>query len=243
MVAFLSTSNAQCATAGGGTQEQRVSSMLERRRSSARYARRAGQDGDLGLVAAAKGGDQTACAELCRRYRGMIGGKTRSYYLAGADREDIFQEGQIGLFKAIRDYDFSRQSSFRSFADLCVTRQMITAVKAATRRKHAPLNGYVSLSPAPDDDASQPLMSDILPARDATDPAEMVVAAWESDFIRSGMAEAMSSLESNVLALHCEGRSYLEIAEHLGCHTKTVDNALQRAKRKVESQVLLCRAS
>jgi len=194
-------------------------------------------------VAAAKGGDEAASAEICRRYRGMISWKARSYYLAGADREDIVQEGLIGLFKAIRDYDFSRQASFRSFADMCVTRQMITAVKAATRRKHAPLNGYVSLSPAPDDEASHQSMADVLAERGIVDPAEMVVAAWESDFIRSGMAESMSSLESKVLALHCDGRSYREIAERLGCHTKTVDNALQRAKRKAESQVLLCRAS
>jgi len=200
-------------------------------------------DGERALVAAAKGGDEAASAEICRRYRGMISWKARSYYLAGADREDIVQEGLIGLFKAIRDYDFSRQASFRSFADMCVTRQMITAVKAATRRKHAPLNGYVSLSPAPDDEASHQSMADVLAERGIVDPAEMVVAAWESDFIRSGMAESMSSLESKVLALHCDGRSYREIAERLGCHTKTVDNALQRAKRKAESQVLLCRAS
>ena len=216
--------------------------MLQRRRL-AQGTRTEDRAGELALVAAAKGGDETASADLVRRYRGMISWKARSYYLAGADRDDIVQEGLIGLFKSVRDYDFSRQSSFRSFADLCVTRQMITAVKASTRRKHAPLNGYVSLSPASDDEASHSVMTDVVAERGVVDPAEVVVAAWESDFIRAGVAEAMSSLESRVLALHCEGRSYQEIAESLGRHTKTVDNALQRAKRKVESQVLLCRAS
>jgi RNA polymerase sigma-H factor len=217
--------------------------MLERRGPATRRRRAVGRDGEVALLMEAKQGDDTACAELCSRYRGMIAWKARSYYLAGADRDDIVQEGLIGLFKAIRDFDFSRQSSFRTFADLCVTRQMITAVKASTRRKHTPLNGYVSLSPVPDAEGTPQSMIELLAERGVADPAEMVVAAWESDFIRTGMAESMSSLESRVLALHCDGRSYQEIAEHLGCHTKTVDNALQRAKRKVESQVLLCRAS
>ncbi|MDH4140348.1 MAG: RNA polymerase sporulation sigma factor SigH [Coriobacteriia bacterium] len=197
---------------------------------------------ELALVKAAQSGDQRASTELVRKYRSLVRCKARSYFLAGGDREDIIQEGMIGLFKAIRDYDPSRQSSFRSFAELCVTRQMITAIKTATRRKHAPLNSYVSLSrPAVTDDDGERLLTDILAAREVCDPADIVVAAWEDDFIRKGFKEALSSFEAQVLRLYIEGRSYQEIADNLGRHAKSVDNALQRIKRKMEAQIDRCR--
>ncbi len=195
------------------------------------------------MVVASRNGDQLAACELVKRYRPLIRSKARSYFLVGADRDDIIQEGMIGLFKAIRDYDPGREASFHSFAELCVTRQMITAVKAATRRKHSPLNGYVSLSrsAAPDDDGDR-LLSDIIAVKGICDPAEIVVGTWESDYIRSGVVEALSGFEHDVLRLYTGGSSYQEIAEKLGRHTKAVDNALQRVKRKMEVQVNRCRA-
>ena len=198
---------------------------------------------DLQLVRLAQAGDQGASGELVRRYRGLIRCKARSYYLAGADRDDIIQEGMIGLFKAIRDYDPSRQASFHSFAELCVTRQIITAVKSSTRRKHAPLNGYVSLSrPASGDEEGERLLEDIIAAREICDPAELVISAWETEFIAHGVADSLSPFESDVLKLYTAGRSYQDIAERLDRHTKAVDNALQRVKRKMETQIKRCHA-
>lgn len=202
-----------------------------------------GRGGDAALVRAAQQGDQGASCELIKRYRGLIRSKARSYFLIGADRDDIVQEGLIGLFKAIRDYDPTRQASFHSFAELCVTRQIITAVKSATRRKHSPLNGYVSLSrPASSEDEGERLLSDILAAKEICDPAEIIVGAWETEFIRSGVVEALSDFETQVLRLYTGGKSYQEIADRLGRHTKAVDNALQRIKRKMETQIQRCRA-
>jgi RNA polymerase sporulation-specific sigma factor len=180
---------------------------------------------------------------LVKRYRGLIRCKARSYYLIGADRDDIIQEGMIGLYKAIRDYDPSRQASFHSFAELCVTRQIITAVKSSTRRKHAPLNGYVSLSRSTStDEDGERLLSDILAAKDVCDPAEIVIGAWETNFIRTGMTESLSPFEADVLRLYTGGKSYQDIADQLDRHTKAVDNALQRVKRKMETQIQRCRA-
>lgn len=193
---------------------------------------------ELALVLAAQRGDQRASGVLVSKYRSLVRCKARSYYLVGGDREDVIQEGLIGLFKAIRDYDPSRQASFRSFAELCVTRQMITAVKTATRHKHTPLNGYVSLnrSTSPDEDGER-LLSDILAAKEICDPADIVVSAWETEFIRRGLVESLSSFETAVLRLYMDGRSYQDIAERLGRHAKSVDNALQRVKRKTEAQM------
>ena len=202
-----------------------------------------GRGSELQLVLAAQHGDEHACCELVRKYRGLIRYKARTYYLVGADRDDIIQEGMIGLYKAMRDYDPTRQASFHSFADLCVTRQIITAVKSATRRKHSPLNGYVSLSRSTSmEEDGERLLSDILAAKGVCDPADIVVAAWETDFIRSGVTDALSSFEAKVLTLYTNGRSYQEIADELGRHTKAVDNALQRVKRKMETQIGRCRA-
>ena len=195
------------------------------------------------MVMSAQAGDQQACGDLVRRCRAMIRSKARSYYLVGADRDDIIQEGMIGLYKAIRDYDASRLASFHSFAELCVTRQIITAVKSATRHKHSPLNGYVSLSRSTSmEDEGERLLSDILAAKGVCDPAEIVVSSWETEFIRSGVVQALSPFETRVLSLYTNGRSYQEIADALGRHTKAVDNALQRVKRKMETQISRCRA-
>lgn len=201
------------------------------------------RDREEALIRAAQQGDQAASGELLRRYRGLIRCKARTYFLAGADRDDVIQEGMIGLFKAIRDFDPSRQTSFHSFAELCVTRQMITAVKSATRHKHAPLNGYVSLSrPAAAEAEGERLLADIIAVRDVCDPADIVIGAWETRFIRDGVLRSLSAFERDVLRLYVEGKSYQEIAESLGRHTKAVDNALQRIKRKMETQIRQCHA-
>jgi RNA polymerase sporulation-specific sigma factor len=216
--------------------------VLQREGATTRFPQ-AERGSELALILAAQRGDQRACCDLVRKYRGLIRCKARSYYLVGADRDDIIQEGMIGLYKAIRDYDPTRQASFHSFAELCVTRQIITAVKSATRRKHSPLNGYVSLSRSTSmEEDGERLLSDILAAKEVCDPAEIVVAAWETNFIRTGVAEALSPFEAQVLNLYTNGRSYQEIADTLDRHTKAVDNALQRVKRKMETQINRCRA-
>jgi RNA polymerase sporulation-specific sigma factor len=198
---------------------------------------------ELDLILAAQSGDETASAALVAKYRSFVRCKARSYFLAGADRDDVVQEGMIGLYKAIRDYRSDRQSSFRSFAELCVTRQLITAIKTASRQKHGPLNSYVSLQrSASAEDEGDRVLSDILAARDVCDPAEIVISAWEASSIKEGFTEALSSFESDVLILYVDGKSYSEIAERLGRHPKAVDNALQRVKRKVEIQIRRCRA-
>ena len=200
-----------------------------------------GRSGDVTLVSAARQGDENASCELIKRYGSLIRYKARPYFLNGAERDDIIQEGMVGLYKAIRDYDPSRQASFHSFAELCVTRQIITAVKSSTRRKHAPLNGYVSLSrSASVEQDGERLLADILAAKEVCDPAEIVINAWEANFIRRGMAGTLSEFEADVLRLYTDGRSYQEIAERLDRHTKAVDNALQRVKRKMEAQIWRC---
>jgi RNA polymerase sporulation-specific sigma factor len=199
--------------------------------------------GELDLILAAQAGDERASAALVAKYRSFVRCKARSYFLAGADRDDVVQEGMIGLYKAIRDYRADRQSSFRSFAELCVTRQLITAIKTASRQKHGPLNTYVSLQrSATTEEEGDRVLSDILAARDVCDPAEIVISAWEATSIKEGFTEALSGFESDVLLLYMEGKSYNEIADRLGRHPKAVDNALQRVKRKVEIQIRRCRA-
>lgn len=196
---------------------------------------------DTLLVEASRAGDEQASAELIRRYRGLVRSRTRSYFLVGGDRDDIVQEGMIGLSKAIRDYDSGREASFRSFAELCVTRQIISAVKSSTRLKHSPLNGYVSLSgPVSGAEDGERVFADVLAAREVCDPADLVLSAWETEFIARGVADALSKFEAEVLKLYSSGCSYTVIAARLGCHTKAVDNALQRAKRKMDAQVRAC---
>ncbi len=186
------------------------------------------------LVALAKQGRPDAYDQLVRRYRRFVRVKASSYFLLGGDADDLIQEGQLGLFKAIRDYRTDREASFRGFAELCITRQIITAVKTATRNKHTPLNQYVSFSqtPAASTD-SDTTLEDVLPGPDVSDPANKVIASEELESLVSCLTSVLSELESRVLALYLDGHSYEVIGERLECDTKTVDNALQRVKRKV----------
>jgi RNA polymerase sporulation-specific sigma factor len=189
---------------------------------------------DEDLVTRAWGGDGQALETLLARYRNFVRIKARSYFLVGADREDVVQEGMIGLYKAIRDYDGERLASFRSFAELCITRQIITAIKTATRQKHGPLNSYVSLHvPAyRDDDGEQELVEHFV--SDTADPADSVVSTHELRQLERYFGEILSDLEANVLQRYIEGQSYQEIAVELKRHVKSIDNALQRIKRKLD---------
>ncbi len=182
----------------------------------------------------AKGGDIVALEFLINKYKNFVKAKARSYFLIGADREDIVQEGMIGLYKAIRDFRGDKLSSFRAFAELCITRQIITAIKTATRQKHIPLNSYVSLNkPIYDEDSDRTLL-DILAGTKITDPEELMINREEYNDIEFKMGEILSELEWKVLTLYLEGKSYQEIAIDLKRHVKSIDNALQRVKRKLE---------
>ncbi|AGT30552.1 RNA polymerase sigma70 factor [Geobacillus genomosp. 3] len=189
---------------------------------------------DEQLVALVHKGDGEALDFLIHKYQNFVRAKARSYFLVGADREDIVQEGMIGLYKAVRDFKGDKLSSFKAFAELCITRQMITAIKTATRQKHIPLNSYVSLDKPIYDDESDRTLMDVLSGAQATDPEELIVNREEVDDIELKMAELLSDLERKVLALYLDGRSYQEISEELNRHVKSIDNALQRVKRKLE---------
>ena len=182
----------------------------------------------------AKSGCEVAQEYLITKYRNFVKAKARSYFLIGADREDIIQEGMIGLYKAIRDFKEDKLSSFRAFAELCITRQIITAIKTATRQKHIPLNSYVSLNkPIYDEDSDRTLL-DILSGAKITDPEELMINREEYNNIEIKMNEILSDLEWKVLMYYLEGKSYQEIAVELNRHVKSIDNALQRVKRKLE---------
>ena len=186
------------------------------------------------LIALAKQGDPTSYDRLVRRYYGFVRLKASSYFLIGGDSDDLIQEGLVGLYKAIRDYRSDRESSFRNFAELCITRQIITAVKTASRNKHAPLNQYVSFAQTPAGAGeSETTLEEVLPGPGSEDPSERVIATEELQSLVSCMSSVLSELESRVLSLYLDGHSYEAIGERLECDTKTVDNALQRVKRKV----------
>lgn len=194
---------------------------------------------DETLVERGRGGDDGAIEALLERYRHYARAKARTYFLAGGDKEDIVQEGMIGLYKAIRDFQAEHETAFRAFAELCITRQIISAIKSSTRQKHRPLNSYVSLSkPAHDDygDDEAPL-AESLADRQISDPAELVISADELVRIKQTMGRVLSDLEVQVLRLYLEGNSYQQIAETMGRHAKSIDNALQRIKRKLEQHV------
>jgi len=192
-------------------------------------------DGDEELVSAAREGDDRALGTLLEKYRGFARSKARSYFLVGADREDIVQEGMIGLYKAIRDYNPELQTSFRAFAELCITRQIITAIKTATRQKHGPLNNYVSFSrPVLTDDEGERCLGDMLPVVSVSDPADLVISAERIRALQQHFDDVLSDLEAEVLRLYVDGKSYQEIAEVLQRHVKSIDNALQRIKRKLD---------
>lgn len=193
---------------------------------------------DEQLVAAIRDGNPAADGGLeflLGKYKNFVRVKARSYFLIGADKEDLIQEGMIGLYKAIRDFRPDKQASFRAFAELCITRQMITAIKTATRQKHIPLNSYISLNkPVYFEEESDRTLVDMLSGSETSDPVELVITSEELRNIRSSFGEILSELEARVLRLYIEGKSYQEIAEELNRHVKSIDNALQRVKRKVD---------
>ena len=190
---------------------------------------------DLQLIMRARNGDSSALDFLIRRYTGFVRLKASSYFLAGGDSEDLIQEGLIGLYKAVRDFRADKETSFRSFAELCVTRQIITAIKTATRFKHAPLNTYVSFShtPAGQDSDSDCTLGDALPGPSVDEPSTCVISTQELQSLVFTLGTGLSNLESDALRLYLEGESYEDMAVILGCDTKTIDNALQRVKRKI----------
>ena len=190
---------------------------------------------DLQLVMKARNGSQTALDALMRRYTGFVRLKASSYFLAGGESDDLIQEGLIGLYKAVRDFKPDMETSFRSFAELCVTRQIITAIKTATRYKHQPLNQYISFShtPAGQDSDGECTLGDALPGPTTNDPSVCVVSTQELQSLVLALGTGLSTLEADALRCYLEGLSYEEMGEELGCDCKTIDNALQRVKRKI----------
>lgn len=193
---------------------------------------------DQELAAEAQAGDQDALAALIDRYRRFARAKSRSYFLVGGDADDVEQEALIGLYKSVRDFRPEVQVSFRAFAELCISRQIITAIKTATRQKHQPLNRRVSLSgPAGADDGDDRSLEDVVLVEHDADPADLVVAGERVDALRGAIGDLLSDLEVEVLRLYVEGRSYDEMGRRLGRHAKSIDNALQRIKRKLEHRL------
>src|SRR4051812_26599147 len=208
------------------------------RPSSPARARKSQAEAELDdhyLIALAKQGKPEAYDMIVRRYFGFVRLKASSYFLIGGDSDDLVQEGLVGLYKAVRDYRSDRESSFRNFAELCITRQIITAVKTSTRNKHTPLNEYVSFSqtPAAAGGDGDPTLDELLPGPSAHDPVNQVISTEELHSLVACLSSVLSELESSVLSLYLDGYSYESIGERLACDTKTVDNALQRVKRKV----------
>ncbi|WP_413382711.1 RNA polymerase sporulation sigma factor SigH [Alkalihalobacillus sp. 1P02AB] len=191
------------------------------------------------LVGQARLGNGAALEYLINKYKNFVRAKARSYFLIGADHEDIVQEGMIGLYKAIRDFNGEKLSSFKAFAELCVTRQIITAIKTATRQKHIPLNSYVSLDKPLYDEESDRTLLDVICGTRVTNPEELLINQEEFADIELKMGEILSDLEQQVLMLYLDGRTYQEISEDLNRHVKSIDNALQRVKRKLERYVEL----
>lgn len=191
---------------------------------------------DEELVLMAQNGDDAAQEYLLDKYKSLVRAKSRAYFLIGADSEDIIQEGMIGLYKAVRDYNEERNASFRSFAELCVNRQMITAIKAATRQKHQPLNSYVSLNKPVYEEESEQTYMDFLQSSSSAllNPEALLIGQENKNFLENQMVKSLSSFETRVLVLYLQGRSYFEIAHVLNKSEKSIDNALQRVKKKLE---------
>lgn len=192
---------------------------------------------DEEIVKLAKTGDRKALESLIQKYKKFVKNKAKAYFLIGADREDIIQEGMIGLFKAIRDFNEDKQATFKAFAEMCIKRQIITAIKSATRQKHIPLNSYVSLSKPIYEENSERTLMDMLTSEKVTDPETITVFKEELDYIESKVADSLSNLEWRVLKEYLMGKSYQEIAEDMKKPIKSIDNALQRVKRKLEVYV------
>lgn len=189
------------------------------------------------IVKRAASGDRIALEYIMSKYKNFVRVKAKSYFLIGADKDDILQEGMIGLYKAIRDFDESKAHSFRAFAEVCITRQIITAIKTATRQKHIPLNTYVSLSKPIYDEESERTLLDIITANMITNPEELIISKEELKNIENKINSLLSSLEQEVLGLYLNGKSYQEIADIIGKEPKSIDNALQRVKRKLEKHL------
>ncbi len=195
-----------------------------------RYAEMA----DEQIAKLAQDGEETALVFLLNKYKNFVRSKARSYFLIGADHEDIVQEGMIGLFKSIRDFREDKLASFRAFAELCITRQIITAIKTATRQKHIPLNSYVSLNkPIYDEESDRTLLDVVVTEGELANPEELLINREDMSLIESQIAQSLSPLERQVLAKYLEGKSYQEISQEMDCQIKSVDNALQRVKRKL----------
>ena len=187
------------------------------------------------VVKMAKSGNESALEYLLNKYKNFVKSRSRPYFLIGADREDIIQEGMIGLYKAIRDYDTEKFSNFRAFAEMCVTRQIITAIKTATRQKHMPLNSYVSLSHPVFDDESDKTLIDTISESSCLDPEEIFINKENFNYIGEKISNVLSRKEMDILMLYLQGKSYQEMAVELGITNKSIDNALQRVKRKLEN--------
>jgi len=192
---------------------------------------------DEELLRLHRAGDARAEEALYARYKQIVRSKARMYFLIGADREDIIQEGMIGLYKAVMDYQFDRQSSFRSFAELCITRQIITAIKAATRKKHAPLNSYISFNYSVNEGESERPLIDVLTSTRISDPEEVLIGRENYAAVADSIEHSLSKLERDALGLYLYGYSYQQIADHLQITTKSVDNAIQRVKKKLEARL------
>ena len=192
---------------------------------------------DEEIVIMAKSGDEFATDYIINKYKALVKSRARTYFLIGADKEDIIQEGMIGLYKAIRDYDIKKSSSFRGFAEICVTRQIITAIKTATRQKHLPLNTYISLNQSAYDEESERMMIDMVAEKENLNPEEIMISKERFNLTLEKMSQVLSKFEWKVLNLFLSGKSYSEIAKKLSKSEKSIDNALQRIKKKVEKNL------
>ena len=195
------------------------------------------QQDEYDIVLKASKGDKIALEYIIKKYKNFVKAKAKSYFLIGADKEDIIQEGMIGLYKAVRDFDASKTNSFKGFADICITRQIITAIKTATRQKHIPLNSYISLNKPVYDEESERTLLDIIATSIVTDPEELIISKEELKHIESKMNELLSDLELQVVEYYLNGKSYQYIADKLKRYVKSIDNALQRVKRKLEKHL------
>ena len=195
------------------------------------------QQDEYDIVLKASKGDKIALEYIIKKYKNFVKAKAKSYFLIGADKEDIIQEGMIGLYKAVRDFDASKTNSFKGFADICITRQIITAIKTATRQKHIPLNSYISLNKPVYDEESERTLLDIIATSMVTDPEELIISKEELKHIESKMNELLSELELQVVEYYLNGKSYQYIADKLQRDVKSIDNALQRVKRKLEKHL------
>ena len=192
------------------------------------------QQDEYNIVLKASNGDKIALEYIITKYKNFVKAKAKSYFLVGADKDDIIQEGMIGLYKAIRDFNYEKSTTFKAFAELCVTRQIITAIKTATRQKHIPLNTYISLNKPVSEDDSERTLLDILSSMKISDPEELIIGKEEKKYIEEAISKVLSDLEMEVLQSYLDGKSYQEIACDLDRHAKSIDNALQRVKRKLE---------